>query len=181
MEDLMSDFIELAGKRQSCRDYQDKPVDHAKLVKCVEAAILAPSACNSQPWKVVVVENPAKAKEVAETTAQMGVNKYLAQAGAWFVVLEEPCKLMPKIAPLFDSQVFAKGDLGGFVLSLCLEAESQGLGTCIVGLYDRPKLRELLDIPAWQRIHIVIAVGYPASDKVRAKSRKSLDEVARFV
>ncbi|MDR2613274.1 MAG: nitroreductase family protein [Deltaproteobacteria bacterium] len=177
----MSDFLELAARRQSCRNFLDKPVEHEKLVRCIEAARLSPSACNSQPWKVIAVEDPDKVRQVAEATMQLGINKYFEKARAFFVVLEEPGELMAKIAVLVDSQVFAKGDLGGFVLSLCLEAESLGIGTCIIGLYDRPKLRELLGIPAWQSIFTVIAVGYPSSDTVRGKSRKPLEEIARFV
>ncbi|MDR3153581.1 MAG: nitroreductase family protein [Deltaproteobacteria bacterium] len=177
----MADFIELAARRQSCRDFADKPVEHEKLVKCVEAAALAPSACNSQPWSVVVVEDPAKVRELAAATDMLGANKYIAAAKALFVILEEPAVLMPTIAKIMDSQTMAKGDLGAFTLSLCLEAESLGLGTCILGLFDRPVFRKLLDIPVYKSIFLVVAVGYPASDRVRDKSRKPLSEIARFV
>ncbi|MDR1313830.1 MAG: nitroreductase family protein [Deltaproteobacteria bacterium] len=177
----MSDFLELAARRQSCRDFADKPVEHDKLVKCAEAARLSPSGCNSQPWSLIVVESPDKVKEVAATTQLMGLNKHNDDARAFFVVLEEHAKLMPKMAQLVDSQIFAKGDLGGFVLSLCLEAESQGLGTCILGLFDRPKLRELLGIPDYKPIFLLVSVGYPASDRVRDKIRRPADDFVRYV
>jgi nitroreductase len=177
----MSDFLKLAAKRQSCRHFTGQPVEHDKLVKCVEAARLAPSGCNSQPWKFVVVEDPKMVSEVAKCTEQLGVNKYLAQAGAFVVILEEHAKLMPKLAAMLDSQYFAKGDLGGAALSICLEAESLGLGTCMAGLYDRPKLCELLDLPKGQRFFLVIAVGYAATDEVRKKDRKDLADIVRFV
>ncbi|MDR1395269.1 MAG: nitroreductase family protein [Deltaproteobacteria bacterium] len=177
----MSDFLELAARRQSCRDFSSKKVEHEKLVKCAEAARLAPSGCNAQPWKFVIVEDPAVAAEVAKCTEQMGVNKYLAKATAFAVFLEEHAKLMPKLAAMIDSQYFAKGDLGGAALSFCLEAESLGLATCMAGLYDRPKLCELLDLPPGQRFFLVIAVGYAAKDEVRPKIRKPLSEVARFI
>ncbi|MDR1040484.1 MAG: nitroreductase family protein [Deltaproteobacteria bacterium] len=177
----MADFLELAGRRQSCRNFASKPVEHDKIVKCVEAARLAPSGCNSQPWSLVVVENPDKVKEVAESTQLMGLNAHNSKAQAFFVVVEEPAVLMKKIGQLVDSQIFAQGDLGGFALSLCLEAESLGLGTCIIGLYDRPRLRELLGIAEDRKIFIVISVGYPESDKIREKIRKPADSFVRYV
>lgn len=59
------DFSELANKRQSDRKYQQKPVDRALLLQCLEAARVAPSACNSQPWKFVVVDEPSLVSEMA--------------------------------------------------------------------------------------------------------------------
>ncbi|MDR0354831.1 MAG: nitroreductase family protein [Deltaproteobacteria bacterium] len=177
----MSDYMELAKKRQSCRTYKDQKVEHEKLVKCIEAARLTPSACNSQPWSFVVVESPDLVSEVAKTTMHLGINEYIGQAKAFFVVVEERAELMPKIACMIDSQYFAKGDLGAVTLSLCLEAESQGLGTCIVGLFDRPKLRQLLNIPESNGIFLVVAVGYPSGDKVRDKHRKPIDSIVRYM
>ena len=177
----MSDYFELAEKRQSCRAYLDQRVDHEKLVKCVEAARLSPSACNSQPWSVVVVENPEIVPQVAECTRQLGANAYIKEAKAFFVILEERARLMPAVAGVLDSQVFAHGDLGGFTLALTLAAESLGVGTCILGLFDRPKLREILNIPEEKSIFLVVAAGIPKSDKVRPKERKHLEQIARFV
>ncbi|MDR3038318.1 MAG: nitroreductase family protein, partial [Candidatus Adiutrix sp.] len=129
----MTDFLELAAARQSCRDFADRPVEHDKLVKCVTAARLAPSACNSQPWSFVVVEDPRVVPEVAKCSQQLGINEYISGAKAFFVVLEEHAVLMPRLRAFIDSRYFAPGDLGGAVLSLCLAAESLGLGTCILG------------------------------------------------
>lgn len=179
----MSDFLELAGRRYSCRNFSDKPVEREKLEKCVEAARLAPSGCNAQPWKFVVVVDPKLVSEVAKTTQQLGINDYLSKAKAFLVVLEDHAKLMPRIASLYDSQVFAKGDLGGATLSFCLEAESLGLGTCMAGMFDRAKLSELLDLPLDQRYFLVVAVGYPAREReeARPKLRKPFNEIVRFI
>jgi nitroreductase len=177
----MNDFLELAASRQSCRDFADRPVEHDKLVKCVEAARRAPSACNSQPWSFVVVENPQVVAEVAKTSQVMGINEYISGARAFIVVLEEHAVLMPKLRAFMDSQYFAKGDLGAAVLSLCLEAESLGRGTCVLGLYSREKLCDLLDIPLEKQFAGLVAVGYPANSAVREKIRKPLESIVRFV
>jgi nitroreductase len=178
----MSDFLEHALRRQSCRAFADKAVEHDKLVKCVTAGGLAPSACNSQPWSFVIAETPDKVKAVAECGQSLnGNNPFLSGAGAFIIVLEEYARLMPAISGFIDSQTFADRDAGGAVSYVCLEAESLGLGTCIIGLYDRPALYKLLNIPEGKRFAAFIAVGYPQSDKIRPKVRKPLDEIARFV
>ena len=178
----MKDFFELCLRRQSCRNFSDKPVEHEKLLKCVEAGHMAPSACNSQPWRFVVVETPEIVAEVAKCGQQMNMNPFLSKAKAFIVVLEEHAVLSPIIRHIIDSQYFAKGDLGGVTVQVCLEAETQGLGTCIIGIYDREGLCKLLDIPIEKQFAALIAVGYPAEDdKIRVKQRKPLDEITRFV
>jgi nitroreductase len=111
----------------------------------------------------------------------MNMNAFLSKAKAFIVVLEEHAVLAPTVRSLLDSQYFARGDLGAATVQICLEAETLGLGTCIIGIYNREKLCELLNIPIEKRFAAFIAVGYPAEDKVRPKDRKSFDAVARFV
>ena len=177
----MNDFLELCERRQSCRNFADKPIEHEKLVKCLEAGRLAPSACNAQPWSFVVAETPEVVSEVAKCGQQMNMNPFLSKAKAFIVVLEEHAVLNPRIRGILDSQYFAKGDLGAATVQICLEAQSQGLGTCIIGIYDRVRLCELLDIPVEKQFGALIAVGYPEKDEVRRKDRKPLEEIARFV
>jgi nitroreductase len=177
----MNDFLELCLRRQSCRNFADRPVEHEKLLKCVEAGHLAPSGCNAQPWSFVVAETPDVVAEVAKCGQQMNMNPFLSGAKAFIVVLEEHAVLMPAVRRLIDSQYFAKGDLGAAAVQICLEAETQGLGTCIIGMYDREGLCKILNIPIEKQFGILIAVGYPADGTVRPKSRKPLEEIARFV
>ena len=178
----MNDFLELCLRRQSCRNFSDTPVEREKLIACVEAARLAPSACNSQPWSFVVVDTPAVVAEVAKCGQQMRMNAFLSQAQAFIVVLEEHAVLAPIVRRVLDSQYFAKGDLGAAAVCVCLAAESQGLGTCIIGVYDREGIANALDIPIEKQFaDFIIAVGYPADDKIREKRRKPLSEIARFV
>ena len=173
----MKEFL----RRQSCRNFADTPVEHEKLLKCVEAGHLAPSACNSQPWSFVVVETPDIVSEVAKCGQQIGMNAFLSKAKAFIVVLEEHAVLSPTIRHIMDSQYFAKGDLGAATVQICLEAETQGLGTCIIGIYSREGICKALDIPIEKQFAALIAVGYPADDKIREKQRKPIDEITRFV
>ena len=175
------DFLELCARRQSCRNFEKRPVEHEKLLKCVEAGRLAPSACNSQPWSFVVAESPEVVAEAAKCGQQLGLNVFLSNASAVIVVLEEHAVLVPTLRSILDSQYFAKRDSGNAVMQICLAAEEQGLGTCIIGAYDREKLCTLLDIPAEKQFSAFIAVGYPADTTVRPKMRKPLEDIARFV
>lgn len=181
-EKTMTDFLELCKTRQSCRSYNGQIVEREKLERCLEAARLAPSACNSQPWSFVVVNSPELLPQVANCArAFNNINGFVEKAGAVILILEEHARLMPGIAKLIDSQYFAKLDIGGATLAICLEAADQGLGTCIIGLYDRPTLGKLLDIPEGKAIVGYIAVGYPADDdKIREKQRKPLADMVRF-
>lgn len=177
----MSDFIELCKRRQTCRGFADRPVEHEKLAQCIEAARLAPSGCNAQPWSFVVVESPDKVAAVAQCAMQLGANPYIAGTKAFVVVLEEHAKLMPAIAKVVDSQYFAKGDLGAAIAYLCLESEEQGLGNCQVGIFDRDGIREIAGIPMDKPIAALIALGYPADTAVRGKARKPIAEVVRYI
>ncbi len=177
----MKNFMELCLRRQSCRDFADRPIEHEKLVYCLEAARLSPSACNSQPWSFVVAESPQVVSEVAKCGQQMNMNPFLDKAKAFVVALEEHAVLMPGIRRILDSQYFAKGDIGAAAYAVCLAAEDQGLGSCIIGIYDREKICELLNIPLEKQFGALIALGYPASDKIRDKNRKALKDIARFV
>jgi len=62
----MHNFLELVQKRQSVRKYSDKAVEKEKIETCLQAAMLAPSACNAQPWKYIVVDNPEIKDKVAK-------------------------------------------------------------------------------------------------------------------
>lgn len=177
----MSDFFDLCARRQSTRGFADKPLEHEKIVKCIEAARQCPSGCNSQPWKFIVVESPEKVAQVAETPQQFGINGYAATAKAFVVVLEQHAKLMPQLRPVFDSQIFAKGDIGGAMVTICYAAEEQGVGSLYFGVFDRPKLCEILGLPEDTRIAGLLALGYPAKEEVRSKARKPMEETVVYV
>jgi nitroreductase len=177
----MDDFLELCKVRQSCRGFSEQRVEHDKLVQCVEAGRLAHSGCNAQPWSFVVAEDQNTVSQIALCGQQLKQNSWLETAKAFIIVLEEHAVLSPVVSCFLDSQYYAKGDLGAATAYICLEAASQGLGSCIIGVYDRKKIGELLNIPAEKQFGSVIALGYPANGTVRQKKRKAFDDIVRFV
>jgi nitroreductase len=177
----MSDFLELCKSRQSCRRFSDQSVEHDKLVQCVEAGRLTHSGCNAQPWSFVVVEDTEMVSQVALCGQQLKQNAWLGSAKAFIIILEEHAVLSPVISCFLDSQYYAKGDLGAATAYVCLEAAAQGLGSCIIGIYDRKKIGELLNIPPEKQFGSVIALGYPSDSVIRPKKRKALEDIARFI
>jgi nitroreductase len=83
------EFTELIQHRQSDRRYTDQPVEKEKIATCLEAARLAPSANNSQPWKFIVVDDPDLKDRVADCSASLGMNKFTFQAPVIIVVVLE--------------------------------------------------------------------------------------------
>lgn len=177
----MDGFFELIKKRESCRNYSEKKVEREKLKKCIEAAGLAPSACNSQPWSFTVVDNPEIAPQVAKHLQGMGMNKFTDKCPAFVIVTEEKATLTARIGGKIKSQKYAPIDIGLATAQLCLAATQQELSTCIMGWFDEAKLKQLLDIAEEKRIRLVIAVGYAVDEEGRPKNRKSLEDIARFI
>ena len=176
----MSTFMELAKKRQSTRGFCDKPIEHEKLVSCVEAGRLAPSACNSQPWSFAVAESDEAVAAVAAAAQQMGMNPFTSGAKAFIVIIEEFAVLNPGIRKIVDSQYFAKADVGAATAYINLEAAAQGLGICQIGVFDREAVCNALGLPQDKRLAALLAIGYPADEKIRDKIRKPLEQIASF-
>jgi nitroreductase len=177
----MSDFFDLINRRESCRDYDGRPVEREKLLACLQAARIAPSACNSQPWRYFVISGET-VPEIAKLTQLAGQNRFTDKAAAFAVVVEEEAVLSKLAGSVVGShQAFAQIDIGLSVMQFCLAAAEQGLGTCILGIFDENAIKKLLDIPKPRRVRLVISVGYPATDQIRQKRRKPLEEIAEFI
>lgn len=174
-------FFALIEARESCRAYAERPVEHEKLMRCLQAARLAPSACNSQPWSFIAVETVALAEKIAKHTQSVGMNKFTDGCRCFVVVVEEKATLSARLGGKVKDQDYASIDIGMASLQLCLAATVQGLSTCILGWFDEQKLKPLLGVPADRRIRLVICVGYAQAHEPRAKVRKPLEEVARFL
>ena len=174
-------FMELANNRQSDRAFAAQEVSRKDLLKCVQAAQLAPSACNSQPWKFIVIDNAEVLKQAGEAISNnpLGINKFAETAPVLVAVVEEPATLMPKIQGKVPSNRWAQFDLGSATEHFCLQAAELGLSTCIMGAFNEEALKDLLGIPEDRRIFVMLAVGYP-SGTIRTKVRKELNAIHCF-
>ncbi len=176
-------FQELINQRQSVRKYQDKPVEHEKIEKLIEAVHMAPSACNSQPWRLIIVDEPNLKNEVARATFSKTIafNKFAVEAPVIAILVIEKAKLIAQIGGSIKSQEYPQYDIGIAAAHFCLQAAELGLGTCMIGWFDEKKIQQLLNIPEKRKIGLVITLGYPPDDyKLRQKIRKPLGEICGF-
>jgi nitroreductase len=176
-------FLELVKKRQSVRKYSNNPVEKEKLLRCLEAARLAPSASNSQPWKWLVVDDGSlRSKVAAETYNQIvNFNKFVSEAPVLVVVVMEKPKMVTKIGMAIKKKEWPWIDIGIAAEHFCLQAAEDGLGTCMLGWFNEKPIKNLLSIPESKTIGLIISVGYPPEGyKLREKTRKTFDEVVKF-
>lgn len=176
------DFLELVNKRQSTRKYDiNRQVEVEKIARIIEAARLAPSACNAQPWHFIVVDNPELKNKVADAASArlLGMNHFTKQAPVHIVVVEEKVNISSGIGGLIKDKQFALLDLGIAAAHICLAAESEGLGSCMLGWFNESKMKKLLNIPDSKRVILDIIIGYPAED-TKNKKRKTTGEIVSF-
>ena len=165
-------FLEIAQTRQSCRAYDPaRPVEQEKLDAILEAARLAPSACNAQPYHLTVCREEA-AKAAAKACQGMGMNKFAPQAPVLIIISEQPYSKSAAMGAKVKGNDYRSIDIGIATAYLTAEATAQGLSTCILGWIDDKKLREITGIDAPARL--VITLGYAAEgDILRPKKRKA--------
>ncbi|PIP55406.1 MAG: NAD(P)H nitroreductase [Bacteroidetes bacterium CG23_combo_of_CG06-09_8_20_14_all_32_9] len=175
-------FLELVHTRQSVRRYSAKPVENELVLKCLEAARLAPSASNSQPWRFIIVDEPGLRQKVAQATiTQNLINSFSLRAPVIIVIVVEKPKLLTQFAGWLKKREFEWTDLGITAEHICLQATELGLGTCMIGWFNEPKIIQLLNIPSNKRIGLVITMGYPAENYLlRKKIRKKIETLVSY-
>lgn len=170
------DFLEIAQNRQSCRNYDPaRAVEQEKLDAVLEAARLAPSACNGQPYHLTVCSGDS-ARQVAAATMSMGMNKFVAQAPIMIVISEEPYVKTAALGAKLKGIDYRSIDIGIVAAYITAEAAAQGLGTCMIGWLDDDKIRQASGVNS--KVHLVISLGYPdEKDTLRTKKRKEHNEL----
>ena len=163
------DFKDLAQRRYSVRSYQSTPVDRELLLKVIGAALLAPSAVNFQPWKFVVVTDP-------ELLAQLHGcyhREWFKTAPACIVAIGDHDKGWHRPT---DGKDYTDMDVAIAVDHLMLAATEIGLGTCWICHFNAEKCAEIFDLPANFEAIAMIPIGYPNSETIPEKKRKTLDQ-----
>lgn len=177
---MMNDFLQLVASRQSDRAYdENRPVETEKLERIMEAARLAPSACNAQPWKFVVVTDKELSVKVGKATAGLGMNKFARNAPVHILVVEESANITSLLGGKVKDKHFPLIDVGIATAHIVLAAENEGLGSCILGWFDEKEIKQLVGIPASKRLLLDIVIGYPLKEK-RKKMRKAAEKVISY-
>lgn len=179
----MKKFIELCKKRYSVRKYLSKRVPREIILKCIEAARIAPSAENIQPWRFLIIdEEPLLSRLKKEAFSGIySVTRWANTAPVIIVILVKLDFLAHRIAPLLQKIEYYLLDIGIAVEHLVLQATELGLGTCWVGWFNPKNVRKLLKIPAKYKIVALITMGYyDKKNHVPIKKRKKIDEIVWF-
>ncbi|MFA4986351.1 MAG: nitroreductase family protein [Candidatus Brocadiia bacterium] len=186
-------FLDLCRARRSIRKYSSEPISPADVAYILECGRLAPSACNMQPWEVVVVDDREIIARLAECTA-FGLSKVGEKAGGINFIAGAPLVLaicsrrgmLHKAASLVDMD-FSPLDIGIFGEHLVLAAASRGIGTCWIGMASEKRVRPVLALPRPAKLEALIVCGYPEGEKaappdpsggIPMRPRKTLDDFA---
>jgi len=177
-----SPLQELIANRRSVRRYLDRPVEREKILACIEAARLAPSAENTQPWRFLIVDD-AQLKAEFAVEAFSGVysfSKFAAKAPVLIVIMARLDLVAHRLGGRIQEVPFYLVDVGIAGEHLALQAEEAGLGTCWVGWFSVRKTRKFFKIPRNYKIVCLMTMGYYEKGPWREKKRKSLEEIAWF-
>ncbi len=176
---------DVVARRVSCRAYQRTAVPEAHLHSILEAARLAPSACNMQPWRFAVVQSPELRRRIVEEGFLPGIKMTWAiDAPVHVVIGMERSLVTHRIAASVSGVDYPWVDIGIAGEHLVLAATELGLGTCWIGWI---KPRVVARIVAWPRsvkAAAVITVGYPIDSEggpVPALRRKPLAELVKWL
>lgn len=175
----MGNFKDLLLKRQSDRKYSSKKVEEEKILSCLEAGRLSPSACNSQPWSFVVIDQEPVLQQAQKRIATMGMNRFVKQVPVLIAIVLEKPNFTASIGSVIKDKEYPLLDIGIATNNICMQATELGLGSCILGWFDEKGLKQLLDVPESKRIPLVIALGYPTT-VTRKKIRKPMKEIIYF-
>ncbi len=173
---MSNPFYDLVARRQSDRAYSDAPVPREALERIVDAARLAPSACNSQPWHFIVVDKPEVRTEVASALVSMGMNGFATQAPCFIVIVQKAPNFTARLGGWIKNKHFPLIDCGIAASHIALAAASEGLGSCIMGWFDEKKLKKVLGVPRSERVLLAVAIGH-STQALRNKQRHALAEV----
>ena len=175
----MKTLDELISERRSVRAYEDKPVEKEKIELLIEAARLAPSACNKQPWVFIIAQSP-KAKEAVFEKGLgeiMVSNSWAKTAAAIIVVCSKTEFLIHNIAEKIQGVDYHLIDIGIACQNLVLKAWELGLGTCYIGWFNGKKILKALELPSSYKVECLITLGYPKDKEIKPTGRKNIEEI----
>jgi nitroreductase len=199
------ELMDAIVKRRAIRKFKPDPVSKEKLDRILEAARLAPSGVNSQPWKFRVVTDPDEKKKVYQATKNQ---HHVDQAPAVIVVCADTLSyhkaLKARFGELLENGVITQDDLShmgmGTLITddekkelerfnvsaafntaiatehMALMAAELGLGTCWVHLFDKAGISQIFDLPPWLVPVTLMPVGY-ADEDPEPRPRKSIEEI----
>jgi nitroreductase len=177
--------LDAVSRRVSCRAYQAKAVPQSYLTQILEAARLAPSACNQQPWRFAVVRDAELRRRIVEESFLPGIKMTWAlEAPVHLVVGMERSFVTHRLAASVSGVNYPWVDIGIAGEHLALAATELGLGTCWIGWIKPRVVAKIVNWPASIKPVVVITVGYPTDPDAGpppGARRKPLTELVQWL
>jgi nitroreductase len=175
-----SALLSLIRRRASCRRYDPgRPVPAEHVLSMAEAARLAPSACNRQPWRLLAVRDSGTRERICrEGLGGIVANRFARDAPLLVVLCADSGLHHARMGETVKGISYHQMDCGIAGEHLVLRAEELGLGTCWIGWFKQDRIRKILEIPKHVKILALITVGYPlAGEEPREKKRRPLRQM----
>ncbi len=178
----MGTVMEAIGSRYSVRGYQDRPIEREKILKIVEAARLAPSTSNVQPWRFIVVEDPGLRDALVEKGMGIVVpNRWAKEAPVIIVICAHLDWIVHRLGAKAAGLQYYLLDIGIAGEHMVLAATEMGLGTCWIGWFRAEAIKKILNIPTGWKVVALLTLGYPKGEGGQTpRSRLGLDEILFF-
>lgn len=176
-------LLDLIKRRKSIREFLDTPVEREKVMMCLEAAVAAPSACNSQPWRFIVIDDVHLNHRLCDAAFRgiYSMNSFCKTAPVIVVIVSERSKFLAAIGGMFRGTKYCLIDIGIAGEHFVLQAEDLGLGTCWIGWFNEKAVKSILNIPQQKKVDMLIALGYHNEGNTPSESgREPLDKVTSF-
>ncbi len=182
-------LLDTIRRRRSVRRYASRPVEAEKISVLLEAARLAPSSSNTQPWHFIVVRNRETIKQIRNCVppgSKPLLNDFVKTAPVVIVACGVPLAVNHYFTSLFGLSLLSI-DVAIAVEHIVLAATELGIGTCWIGWFSEKKLKRLLKIPGNVRVVSLVTLGYPEKEStpedmggISAKPRKPLEAICSF-
>jgi nitroreductase len=176
-------LADIIQRRHSVRHYLNKPVEREKIELCLEAARLAPSAANSQPWHFIVVDDPVLKEKLCKQAFNgvYRITKFPREAPVVVAAVARPTSGKIRLGNIFLRTNFGLIDMGIAGEHFALQAAELGLGTCWIGLFDQKAAKKVLGIPRGYVVVNLFTLGYSDESRDRRKhQRRSMGEIASY-
>jgi nitroreductase len=167
------EVAEAIKSRRSIRKYKSTPIPEEVLKRVLNAARLAPSAANLQPWRLLVVMDEDLKRKLAGACSNMG---WISRAPVVVVACANMDVAMAMIGGYMNS---APVDVAIAMDHITLAAVSEGLGTCWIGAFKEEKVIDVLGIPSGHRVVSLMTLGYP-EEAPQSPGRKHLSEMVSY-
>lgn len=167
------DFLKLAEERYSCRSFCTREIDKEKIEKILEAAKLAPTARNSQPQRILVLNQKEQLEKLN------GCTQYGWNAPVIMILFYD--KNISYKRDKYDNKEFGDIDISIVATHMILEAQSLGLGTTWIGSFDAHKLTEIYKVPHNLIPVAILSIGYPSEEAKPSKLHFQRNEISDFV